>query len=142
MLAAQTRPLPRKLRKKILKKGSRGLSAPGSKSSKKRRKWLSIKFLSGFWLVLYSFPTFFRAFLTPGPRGPGNPFSDFVRSFLLGVSPFDPRGRTTSQDFGCFRRLVELSGQRVKEGCRSKKSFLNLFADAADACFAILYKLL
>ena len=36
----------------------------------------------------------FRAFLTPGPRGPGNPFSDFFRSFL-GRGLFDPCRRPT-----------------------------------------------
>ena len=62
---------------KSVKRGCRGLSAPGStyppkksKTSQKPEKNLKNS----------HFRLFFEPFWTPGPRGPANPFSDFFRS--------------------------------------------------------------
>ena len=53
----------RKLRKKSLKRGSWGLSAPGPKKLEKESKITSFQeFFSGFWPVLDSFSTFFKFF--------------------------------------------------------------------------------
>ena len=74
--------LPGKLRKKS-EKGLPGALGPRvntppkkkSKTSRKRAKNPKKNLKnSHFWL-------FFAPFLTPGPRGPGNPFSDFFGSF-------------------------------------------------------------
>ena len=78
------RPLPRKLRKKSAKgfPGALGLGVEkAQKKSKKSRKKIG----------KLSFSTLFRVFWTPGPRGPGNPFSDFFRTFL-GRGLFDSCG--------------------------------------------------
>ena len=64
---------------KSLKRGCRGLSAlrstyppKKSKTSRKRAKKPEKNLKNSH------FRLFFEPFLTPGPRGPGNPFSDFV----------------------------------------------------------------
>ena len=50
-----------------------------------------------------SFSTLFEVFWTPGPRGPGNPFSDFFQSFL-GRGLFDScRRPTTCGDLVAFK---------------------------------------
>ena len=64
------------------KRGSRGLSAPGSKKPEKESK---MTIFQVFFRVFGPFSTFFRLFLSffnPGAERPGNPFSDFFRSFL------------------------------------------------------------
>ena len=81
---------------KSLKRGCRGLSAPrsiASKSQKRVKNWPKLKkYLKNSHLLL-----FFELFLAPGPRGPGNPVSDFFRSFL-GRGLFNPcRWPTMSQ---------------------------------------------
>ena len=84
--------------KKNWKIGSRDLSTPGQKGTKRTREFFFQGF-SGFRLFSDSFSTFFRAFLTRGPRGPGNRFSDFFRNFLR-RGLFDPcRRPTMSQGF-------------------------------------------
>ena len=61
--------LPRKLRKK----SENGFPGP--------RQRVENDYFSSFLRVFDSFSTLFRAFLTPGPRGPGNPFSDIFGVF-------------------------------------------------------------
>ena len=70
-------PLTGKLRRKSEKGFPRPLGPGVKKGSKKSRKWLFFKLFWGFWLVF----DFCSGMLTPGPRGPGNPFSDFFWSF-------------------------------------------------------------
>ena len=68
--------------KKSLKKGFPGPLGPGVKKARKRvEKDYFSSFFSGFWLVFDSFLNFLGGMLTLGPRAPGNPFSDFFRSF-------------------------------------------------------------
>ena len=84
---------------KSLKRGSRGLS------EKKLEKESRMTIFQVFFRVFDSFSTLFRVFLTPGPRGPGNPFSNFFRSFL-GRGLFDPcRRPTMSQDYWLLARV-------------------------------------
>ena len=89
----------KKLRKKVWKgRGSRGLSAPGLKKNRTR---VENDYFSSSFRVFGPFSTFFRLFWassTPGPRGPGNPFSDFFRSFL-GRGLFDSCRRPTMSQF-------------------------------------------
>ena len=70
-----------------------GASRPqGRRSSKKsQQKDCFSSFFSRFLAHFQLFSDLFRAFLAPRPRGPGNSFSDFIRSFL-GRGPFDPCG--------------------------------------------------
>ena len=70
-----------KRKRKSLVQSHRGSRPRGRKSSKKSQKWQLFKVFSGFGL--------FRAFLTPRPRGPRDPFLDFLRTFL-GRGLFDP----------------------------------------------------
>ena len=75
------RPLPRKLQKQNLKRGSWGLSAPGANKLENGSK---MTIFQVFFRVLGSFSTIFRPFLeflSPGPKGSGNPFSDFFSEF-------------------------------------------------------------
>ena len=65
---------------KNLKRGSRGLPAPGSKQRRKRVEKMTIFQLS-FSALFGSFSTLLRAFSAPRPRGPGNPSSDFFGAF-------------------------------------------------------------
>ena len=75
------RPFPEKLQKKS-EKGFPGPLGPGSKKARKR---VENDYFSRFFRVFGSFSTrfwlFLGAMLTLGPRAPGNPFSDFFRSF-------------------------------------------------------------
>ena len=77
-----------------LKRGSRGLSAPGSKKREKVEKESKTSQKPEKNLKNSHFRLFFRAFSAPRPRVPGNPFSDFCRSFL-GRGLFDPCRRPT-----------------------------------------------
>ena len=79
---------------KSLQRRFQGLSAPGSKRARQR---VENGNFSSIFRVFDSFSTFFGPFLTPGPRGLGNPFSDFFWSFpRRGL--FDPcRWPTISQ---------------------------------------------
>ena len=83
---------------KSLKRGSRGLSAPGSKKPEKESK---MTIFSSFFRVFGPFSTFFRLFLSffdPGAERPRNPFSDFFRSFL-GRGLFDSCRRPTMSQY-------------------------------------------
>ena len=66
------------------KKSEKGFLGPLGPRADKARKSVKNDDFSSFFRVCGSFSTLFRAFLTPGPRGPGNPFSAFFRSFLVG----------------------------------------------------------
>ena len=70
---------------KCLKRGSRGQEAPGPKKTRKRIENDHFLVFFGFLTRFRIFFDFFRAFLTTGPRGPGNPFSDFFRRFQAGA---------------------------------------------------------
>ena len=67
--------------KKNLKRGSRGLSAPGRKKPEKESKMTIFQVFFEFSALFQLFFDFFWASLTPGPRGPGNPFSNFLGAF-------------------------------------------------------------
>ena len=75
------RHLPRKLRKKS-EKGFPGPLGRGVEEAQKKSKKVEKGPKTRKKLENLSFSTLFRGFSTPGPRGPGNPFSDFFRSFL------------------------------------------------------------
>ena len=76
------------------KRGSRGLSAPGSKKLKKSRKKVEKGPKTRKKLEKWSFSTLFRFFFDPRAERPRNPFSDFFRSFL-GRGLFDSCRRPT-----------------------------------------------
>ena len=94
LLQESKRPLPRKLQKKS-EKAFPGLSAPGFKKLKKAEKKLKKGRKLEKNLKNCHFRLFFGVFR---PRGrdycPGNPFSDFFRSFL-GRGLFDSCRRPT-----------------------------------------------
>ena len=74
------------------KRGSRGLSAPGSKKLEKSRIKVENGPKTRKKLEKESFLTLFRVFSTPGPLG--NPFSDFFSKFSR-ERPFDSCRRPT-----------------------------------------------
>ena len=91
------------------KRGSRGLSGRGRKNPKKSRKWLVFNFFSSFRPVFNLFFDFSWAFPTPGPRGPGNPFSDFFGSFLgRGLSDSCRRPTMSQKDSTCNSRVFSM----------------------------------
>ena len=70
---------------KSLKRGSRSLLAPGPKKLEKEWKMTIFQVFSGFLTRFRLFFDFFRAFLTPGPRGLGTPFQTFFGVFKGGA---------------------------------------------------------
>ena len=90
LLQESKRHLPRKLRKKIWKRSK--------KTEIESKTTIFQVFFSSFRLI-FNFFDFVWALSRPGPRGPGNFFSDFFRSFL-GRGLFDScRRPTMSQSY-------------------------------------------
>ena len=101
---------------KSLKRGSRGLSAPGSKRPQKESKMTVFQVFFEFSACFQLCFDFFWALSTPGPGGPGNLFSDFFRSFL-GRGRFDSWRRPTMSQGFCALKSPQLTWncQRLSE---------------------------